>query len=147
MKKLICSIVLTWLLLPDDGYAQQHENWEILSKVTFQDQLQNPAVYGMPKPIFMPEVKALEGKTITLDGFIFPMEGKTEAKNFILSSLPIANCFFCGNGGPETVVEIFAEDPVRYTEKKIKVRGKLLLSDANPNGLPYSLSEAVLVKE
>ncbi len=65
----------------------------------------------------------------------------------MLSSLPLNACFFCGVGGPETVVEVFTTKSVTYTEKPIEIQGTLMLNDRNPDQMIYILENAVILGE
>jgi hypothetical protein len=56
-------------------------------------------------------------------------------------------CFFCGGAGPETVMEIEAKDPVKYTAEQIVLKGILSLNSDDINHLMYKLSEVTLEKE
>ena len=60
----------------------------------------------------------MEGKNIVLEGFIVPFDGLFEPDKIILSSLPIASCFFCGGSGPETVAQIYLKESVKYTQSR-----------------------------
>ncbi|MFM8833077.1 MAG: hypothetical protein ACKOEV_05520, partial [Cytophagales bacterium] len=51
-------------------------------------------------------------------------------------------CFFCGVGGPETVIEVFLKSSVTYTDKPVEIKGKLVLNDKNPDKMVYILEEA-----
>jgi hypothetical protein len=55
-------------------------------------------------------------------------------------------CFFCGGAGPETVLEVSALEPIKYTAEAITIKGKLELNDEDINRLIYSLTDVVLVK-
>ncbi len=89
-------------------------------------------------PIFSDAAKSIEGKVIYIEGYIMPFEG-IETNKFILSSLPINACYFCGNGGPESVIQIITKKPIRYTEKPVELKGVLKLNPDNPEELIYSL--------
>src|SRR6186713_799233 len=56
------------------------------------------------KPIFTPAVKALQGKSVTLPGYMVPFENGIKGSHFMISSMPLNACFFCGVGGPESVI-------------------------------------------
>jgi hypothetical protein len=100
------------------------------------------------KPIFSKDVRALEGKLVSLPGYIVPFAaGTTKTKQFILTSLPLNACFFCGVGGPETVVEVYLKEPLSYTEKLIEVKGVLRLNDSNPDNMIYRLEQAEFAGE
>ena len=96
-------------------------------------------------PIFSEEVKALDGKPITMEGWMIPLDELRGKNYFVLSALPFANCFFCGGAGPETVMEVFSKKEISFTEKKIKVRGKLSINPDDPLRLMYILNDAELI--
>ena len=73
-----------------------------------------------------------------------PFEGTTRGNHFMLSSMPLNACFFCGVGGPETVVEVYVKNAIEYTEKPIQVRGVLKLNDKEPDKMIYLLEDAEL---
>lgn len=117
--------------------------WRDLSDVTYkigQDEFGELYI-----PVFSDKIKKLEGKVVEADGYIIPFEGMFKPEHIILSSLPLAECFFCGSGGPETVMEVLLRDPIKYTSKRVKVRGKLTLNDKDPEKLMYILQEAELL--
>jgi len=123
------------------GYSQNV--WRDLSDVTYkigQDEFGELYI-----PVFSQKIKSLEGKVVEADGFIIPFEGMFKPEHIILSSLPLAECFFCGSGGPETVMEVMLKNPIKYTSKKVKVRGKLTLNDRDPEKLMYILKDAELL--
>jgi len=117
--------------------------WKDLSEVTYkigQDE------WGeLYLPVFGPKIKNMEGKVVEADGYIIPFEGMFKPEHIILSSLPLAECFFCGSGGPETVMEVMLSTPVKYTSKRVKVKGTLTLNDKDPEKLMYILTDAQLV--
>jgi hypothetical protein len=55
-------------------------------------------------------------------------------------------CFFCGGAGPETVMEVYAKESVKYTAEAIILRGKLELNDSDVNRLMYILNNAEMVR-
>jgi hypothetical protein len=55
-------------------------------------------------------------------------------------------CFFCGGAGPETVMDVFATNPVEYSAEQVTLRGKLELNATDINRLMYALTDAELVK-
>ncbi|MDP4656421.1 MAG: hypothetical protein NWS90_04580 [Algoriphagus sp.] len=144
MKKgaFLVSLLLTLVTFTQKTYAQ--EVWKSLSEVTYKISQDN---FGeLYVPVFSENIKKLEGKVVEADGYIIPFEGMFKPTHIILSSLPLAECFFCGSGGPETVMEVMLSSPIKYTSKRVKVRGKLTLNTADPEKLMYILKEAVLVE-
>lgn len=123
--------------------AQQGNVWKDLSEVSYKI---SEDEYGeLYVPEFGAKIKALEGKVVTADGYIIPFEGMFKPEHIILSSLPLAECFFCGSGGPETVMEVMLKQPIKYTSKRVKVKGKLTLNANDPEKLMYILQDGELI--
>lgn len=139
MKYLI--ILLTFFSF--STLAQQNSVWKDLSNVTYE--IGEDEFGELYLPVFNEKVRGLEGKEITADGYIIPFEGMFKPEHIILSSLPLAECFFCGSGGPETVMEVVLEDPIKYTSKKVQVKGTLVLNAKDPEKLMYILTDAQLI--
>ena len=97
------------------------------------------------KPIFTEGVKSLHNKQVILPGYMVPLENARVSDEFMLSSLPLNACFFCGVGGPETVVAVRLKSKTPYIEKPIEIRGKLRLNDQNPDEMIYVLEEAEIL--
>lgn len=96
------------------------------------------------KPVFTDAVKALEGKTIVLPGYMMPLE-RSSSKQIMFSSLPVNACFFCGVGGPETAAEVNLKSATKWIGEPIEVRGVLRLNDSDPDQLYYTLDDAEIL--
>jgi len=96
-------------------------------------------------PQFSNEIKAYQNKTVTLKGYMYPLEDRPKQDFFILSYYPIAQCFFCGGAGPESVVEINSKEPIKVTQKPIKLKGTLKLNPDDPERLFYILLDSEIV--
>jgi len=120
--------------------------WKTLAKITYKKEYDEFLGFKIDRPVFSEEIKALNGKEITIKGYIIPVEGYKSHKEFILSAYPYSMCFFCGAAGPETVMEVEAIEAVNYVAESIVLKGKLHLNDKDVNKLMFSLSEAKLVK-
>src|SRR5690606_34579979 len=99
------------------------------------------------KPVFSSAIKALEGKTVTVKGYIIPKEGYKSHKEFIFSAFPYSMCFFCGGAGPESVMEVLATEGVEYTTEPIWLTGTLHLNPDDVNKLMFALTDARLIKK
>jgi hypothetical protein len=141
---LLLLLFLTGTLYAQEGPKRiSSSEWNTLAKVSYKTATDQ---YGeVSVPVFGAEVKALEGKHISLQGYMIPLdgiEGMFKPNHFILSSLPVEACFFCGTGGPETVVEVHMKSPVKYTKDVIKLKGKLTLNGLDPYQMMYIIEEA-----
>ncbi len=141
-------LILTLALLVASqiqSLAQAPNVWKNLAEVTYKISEDN---FGeLYIPVFSENAKKLEGKVVEADGYIIPFEGMFKPEHIILSSLPLAECFFCGSGGPETVMEVMMASPIKYTSKRVKVRGTLTLNSQDPEKLMYIMKDAKLVEE
>ncbi len=140
---ILTSIFITAFQV--QSMAQAPNVWKNLAEVTYKISEDN---FGeLYIPVFSENVKKLEGKVVEADGYIIPFEGMFKPEHIILSSLPLAECFFCGSGGPETVMEVMMATPVKYTSKRVKVRGTLTLNSKDPEKLMYIMKDAKLIIE
>ncbi len=90
---------------------------------------------------FSPLIRALEGEKVILTGYLLVLDG--EQSIYLLSKNPMASCFFCGNGGPETIVDLwFAKKPSFVMDELISVEGILRLNENNPNASYYRIENA-----
>jgi hypothetical protein len=94
------------------------------------------------KPIFSAATKALNGKVVTLPGYMIPFDNGMKGTKFMFSSLPINACFFCGVGGPEGVIEVTTKQPLSFSDKPIEIKGILRLNDKDPDKMIYILEQA-----
>lgn len=122
--------------------SDKFKTWKVLEGISYE---KSEDEYGeIYVPVFNEEVRALEGKEISLPGYIIPFEGMFKPDHLIISSLPIASCFFCGSGGPETVAEVEMKEPVKYTAKLVEITGILELNDSDTDQLMYIVKNATL---
>ena len=121
--------------------------WKTLARITYKKEFDELMGFKIDKPVFSDKVKALEGKEVIIKGYVIPVEGYKSHKEFILSAFPYNMCFFCGGAGPETVMEVFASEPVKYQADAIYLKGTLKLNADDINRLMYFLEDAVLVDE
>ena len=145
MKKLKIAVltVLVTLVGQASLLAQSTSVWKNLTEVTYKI---SEDEYGeLYVPVFSENITKMEGKVVEADGYIIPFEGMFKPEHIILSSLPLAECFFCGSGGPETVMEVDMASPIKYTSNRVRVRGTLTLNSKDPEKLMYILTNGTLV--
>ncbi len=121
--------------------------WKTLGKITYKKEYDEIMGFKIDKPVFSSDVQSLDGQEITIKGYIIPVEGYKSHKEFIFSAFPYNMCFFCGGAGPETVMEVLADEAVKYTAEPILLKGKLVLNDMDINRLMYALEGAIMVDE
>lgn len=149
MKRILIAVVFLVLVTSGASQAQDNNkslataNWSTLAKVTYKVGRDE---YGeLSIPVFGEGIQKMAGTEIELPGYIVPFDGMFKPDHIILSALPIAACFFCGSGGPESVIEVYLKEPIKYTANGIRVKGKLELNETDYNQLMYILKDAVMV--
>ncbi|WP_370089035.1 hypothetical protein [Ekhidna sp.] len=127
-------------------FAPQLSGWELLSSVEIVMGYDDFMGAEVEQPKFSEQLKLREGKELTLEGFIIPLQQESDQDYFVLSRFPYASCFFCGAAGPETVVEVYSDREFRFTDERVRVTGVLRLNDDNPLHLFYILEKCEVVK-
>lgn len=123
------------------------QTWKTLSKIKIEKKFDEDFEFEIDYPVFSEEIKNLSGKEVLVSGYLIPLEEFGGNPNFfVLSSLPYNNCFFCGGGGPETVMEIYGNEKLSFTNDLVVLKGKLELNADDPFRLIYILKEAKQVK-
>lgn len=95
-------------------------------------------------PTFGPSVNALQGKEISIRGYMIPVDENDNL--YVISAKPMAACFFCGGAGPESIIELqFRKKKQRFRiDEVVTVSGKLLLNANDVDHLNYILKDAAV---
>ena len=147
MKKLLAIFILC--LLSVAGSGQTLVSWDMFAKVTFHREFSEQFGFEVntKPPEFAPDLLAYDGEEIRVRGYAIPVD--VEMGMYMVSANPFANCFFCGNAGPETVVEIFPSGrlPRFSTDQLVTFKGILHVNmEGEMNAVPYQLFRARIVR-
>jgi len=77
-------------------------------------------------PVFTREIRKLDKQDVKVYGFMMPLEQTRLQKRFLLASFP-PHCPFCMPGGPESMVEVVADQGVEFTYEPIIVAGRMAI--------------------
>lgn len=149
MKKslLLSAFALLFMGIGLNQVQAQDDNlWQSLADLTFKKEYDEMLGFKVDVPVFSETLKELEGKEVTVKGYIIPVEGYKSHTEFVFSAYPYNMCFFCGGAGPETVMEVYAIEAIKYTAEPVTIKGKLELNDSDINRLIYALNDATLVQ-
>lgn len=113
--------------------------WSVLTAVGTKNQ-KNKIL-----PLFKIEQLAMHQKTQRIQGFMVPLDAAEKQSHFLLTSVPLT-CSFCIPGGPESMVEVKAKTPVKYSLEPVVVEGRFTVLNDDPYGLYYRVTDAVGVK-
>lgn len=138
---LFFSLILFAFTPEADLNEDETLKWETLAKVEW---IWDDNFYRVE---FNDEQKALDGKELIVEGFMFPLEYSRKHTTFLVSSAPMSDCFFCGPGEAESMVYVKTETPVEYSYSKMAVKGTFkLVSDASM-GIIYELEDAEVISQ
>lgn len=131
----------------EDGYVVL--TWSTLANVDFEDRYSEELSSKVPFPIFSESLKSLAGKKVKIQGYVIPFEETGEDTYIILSAFPFSQCFFCGNAGPESVMDILPKDQSitkrLQMDEQTSFKGTFKLNDTDFYYLNYILEDAELV--
>ena len=97
-------VFIAFILFANSTISQTQIDWSVLSDVEFTDVYMEEVDEYFLYPHFGPSVRKLAGQEVMIRGFVLEID-PTE-NYYILSKGPFSSCFFCGVGGPETIVEL-----------------------------------------
>lgn len=149
-KKHFHRIVIAALIVMTLASAQRPPDrmWELFSKTRFTEKLNRKFGQYFYYPNFPEELKKLEGQPVELQGFFIPLE-MGNVNTLILSKYPMAECFFCGGSGPESVAVAYLKSKPTQKLKMdqiIKVRGTLQLNAEDVEEMTFILKNAEIIK-
>jgi hypothetical protein len=142
MKKIFFLLLIATSTAAFSQSSLKDNTWKTLSRITFKKEYDEVLGLKIDVPVFGKEVKDMEGKEITVKGYIIPTDGYKSQKEFVFSAFPYNMCFFCGGAGPETVMEVMSKEPIKYTSEPVYLKGILRLNGKDVNRLIYSLEKA-----
>lgn len=146
MRKLLIAAIASVVLM-GATLNQEPDMWALFSKTRFIEKLNREFGMYFLYPKFPDELKAYEGKIVTVSGFYIPLD-MNNANIAIVSKFPMAECFFCGGAGPESIVVGYLKNkPSKRikTDEIVKIRGKLKLNEEDIEELNFILMDAELV--
>lgn len=121
--------------------------WEIFAATRYVEKLNRELSMYLLYPIFPEKVKALEAKEVILMGFYVPLELEN-SHSFVISKYPMAECFFCGGAGPESVAVVYLKEKLKRKPKMdeiLHVKGVLQLNEKDVEELNFIIKEAKII--
>lgn len=137
MRRLL-TLALLALVAALPAAAQSQVSWETLAQVRLVRE--GPTFI----PRFEPTVQRLSGQRVRVQGFMLPLDQTGAQSHFVLSANPVANCFYCMPGGPESMIEIRAARNLEFSYDPITLVGTLELLQDDPMGMYYRLKDATV---
>lgn len=142
MKKQLVTVLLSIILsgfLPVETENNPKVSWDTLSKINWV------IVKGNYEAVFTDEIKKLDGKTVEIQGFMFPLRlGSEGSEEFLLASNPISGCFYCAPGSSNSLVMVYPEDKIEFRFDPVVLEGTFELVPDDFYGLVYQLKNVEL---
>lgn len=108
--------------------------WAVLAETSVDRQF---------KPTFSDYLRDLDGKQVSLTGFMQPLGEELEMGSFMLIEYPVG-CWYCEM--PEVTGILFIELPsgktTTFTRTQAKITGKLSLNRSDPENFLYTIQDA-----
>ena len=108
--------------------------WAVLASTTID---------AKSRPVFMKYLEQLDGKTVSLTGFMQPIKDELSVTGFLMLEYPVG-CWFCET--PEATslvnVELKAGKTAEFRKGLMKVTGTLTLNRTDPETYLFSIAEA-----
>ena len=130
MKKILLAFLLfTGVTVkaqhnPDDQIIS--DNWDVVGSVDFKI-VKDTEMYA----VYNTNIKKFANKSFELEGYIVPIKDGMKQTKFMLSTLPINQCFYCGKNGVPIMVLVEMTEPIKFTYQTVKVKGTLKLNTGN----------------
>ena len=135
-------ITIFLLVFANYSFAQVQLSWKDLEDVEFSDLYVQELDEYVLYPNYGMDVMALNGQEVILTGYVLEID---PSKGFyVLSKGPFASCFFCGGGGPETIVELELKNKSQYfmMDEVATIKGVLKLNADDIYQCVYILQNA-----
>jgi len=139
-----CSILFV-LFFTVSGWTQVELSWDDLAEISFREEYDETFGSRLQYPVFSKNIKRHEGKKVTIKGYFLDLDPLGEF--FFLSENPLYACFFCGDAGVESVVELDLEQiPDIGTDDLIQITGILKLNTGEISQPLYTLTKCSVKK-
>jgi hypothetical protein len=139
--------IYSWFYGSDSGYGEQYSGSNLVQsndvlwkdfakcKISMDQNLSSKTTYT-------PRVSAMDGKNVTISGFMQPLEAKDKFSHFLLSK-NAPTCAYCPPGGSNEVIEVFSSKPMAWKENLISITGTLVLVNDSKQGVLFQMKDAV----
>ena len=90
------------------------------------------------EPEYSEETRKLNGKEVTLMGFMFPLNEADKQANFLIGPYPLS-CPFEYHSPPSQIVEVITKTPLKFSFDPVTVEGVLEVRYNKETGVFYYL--------
>ena len=99
------------------------------------------------RPEFSENIKPLDGQTIKIQGYMFPLSQEEKQPMFLLGPFPVS-CPYHYHVPPKLIIEVHAKSPVEFSYDAVDIKGTLeLVFKDDEYNIFYRLKDAELLNE
>ncbi|SEI43169.1 hypothetical protein SAMN04487995_0670 [Dyadobacter koreensis] len=135
------TAVLSAKAQPPTHIPLMNNTWKLIAERTYKKNKDFKMV-----PAFPAKLEALQNKVVELPGYIIPINADLNHSEFMLAVVPMDQCPYCGQGDIPSMVEVKMGKELIYTDKPVKLRGKLILNKTGDLRSEIFLLNAELIK-
>lgn len=144
-NRTIADYIKDYVDVPDGAV-----DWKVFSttkEINVEGKTKDGYDFQYFKPGFSALVKKLDGREITVKGFMFPLNETQKQKLFLFGPFPVS-CPFHYHVSPSLVLEVHADKaPVKFSYDPVVLKGRLQLVNKDPeNSTFYRLVDAEEIK-
>lgn len=138
---IFLTIAFTLKAQPPTHVPLMTSTWKLIAERSYKKNKDFKMV-----PTFPAKLESMQNKFVELPGYMIPINADVEHKEFMLAVVPMDQCPYCGQGDIPSMIEVKMTKELGYTDKPIKIRGKLLLNKTGDLRSEIFLLNAELVK-
>lgn len=141
-------VFLLFMLQHFSIQAQVVLTWDILAEVTWVENYDEELATLEISGSYSDHLMSYNGKEVIISGYVIPLDAL--GLSYALSRSSFASCFFCGQAGPETVLDLNVKPKsipsYRQKDQMLKFKGVLLIRESDKLGFHYSLDNAIEIE-
>ena len=116
-------------------------NWDVIGSIKFELNGKNELL-----PIYGPTINRFKDAEFDLTGYMIPIKSGKKQQKFLLATLPINQCYFCGQNGVPIMIMVELINAADFTDKPVRVKGILKLANTNASyEPPVSIKNAKVI--
>jgi hypothetical protein len=133
------------------SFAQQTVTWSDFSEISYEEKLDSSTQVIYMMPIFDTKLKAIDGKAVSITGYLFPVDPASGYYILKADDKPFG-CCMSHAGNPNEIIEIRFENIdskllEKYANRQITVTGNFELNDNDVMALDLILESAMFTTD
>jgi hypothetical protein len=133
------------------SFAQQTVTWSDFSEISYEEKLDSSTQVIYMMPIFDTKLKAIDGKAVSITGYLFPVDPASGYYILKADDKPFG-CCMSHAGNPNEIIELRFENIdskllEKYANRQITVTGNFELNENDVMALDLILESAMVINK